>query len=385
MIFSNDIEVERKYRSDPAVNQSSLKDIIKGVQDLKDKAKKREESPTAKHYVVGQAIDTILTGADGDFENEFYVSQLEKLPSEKELEIAEMTFQLVLANLEQNVRRGLIGTETFEVKDLEAYPNELAYAIKKSEWQPRWKTETKLDKIIESCSDYFKELVGAIGKTMMSKSDFNQIMGVVTSLRTNPRTAKYFDRPGLKNNKNVDIHYQVPVFATIDEVKCKALFDMIIVFKNDEGKVTRVIPCDLKSMAGYTIHFLDSAKKYRYDIQSSFYTDCMLAEDALFPEGFPKFEDDTMFENFTFIVESKTSPGTPLVFIASDEFLDIGRNGRKNNFTGISYTLGYRELLQEYAYQMETGFVEDKIIADNNGVLGLMWDTVIGGNDIRQD
>ena len=41
---------------------------------------------------------------------------------------------------------------------------------------------------------------------------------------------------------------------------------------------------------------------------------------------------------FIFIVESSTSPGKPLLFKATEELMDIGRNGKVNEFTGKPYT-----------------------------------------------
>lgn len=375
MIYSNDIEVEKKYRENPSANQSNLKMLDKGVQSFLAELKKREDDTSRKeHLIIGRGVDTLLTGAEGDFKKEFFVSKLAKLPSDTEMQIVEDTFSILVENVDD--------PET--IKYLDSYKNILEKSIDESGWQPRWKMDTKIEKIIESCSGYFTELVLSFGKTMLSLENMSMIFSIANSLKSNPRTSKYFDRRFIGEENGIDVYYQLPIYCILDGVPCKALLDIVVVFKNKDGKVTSILPCDLKTMAGYTINFIDSAKKFRYDIQSAFYTDCLLAPDAVFPDNFPKITDDIEINNFHFIVESKTSPGNPLVYIAHEQFIDVGRNGKVNNTTGFQYMNGYKQLLKEYAYQMENGFKEDKIITESNGVLSLMWDGISKGNDYNR-
>lgn len=370
MIYSNDIEVEKEYRNNPSANQSNLKMLDKGVQSFLAEIKKKEDETKRKeHLIIGRGVDTLLTGAEDDFRKEFFVSKLAKLPSDAELEIIEDVFKTVTEGIDNIV----------EVKHLDNYERILSYSIEKSGWQPRWKMPTKVEKIIESCSDYFTELVLSVGKTVLSAENVSMIFSIANSLKSNLRTAKYFNRDLIEKDVEVDIYYQLPIYCKLDGIPCKALLDIVVAVKDVDGKVISILPCDLKTMAGYTINFIDSAKKYRYDIQAAFYTDCLLATDAVFPDNFPKIDDSIEVTSFRFIVESKTSPGNPLIYIAHEQFIDTGRNGKVNNTTGFQYMNGYKQLLKEYAYQVENGFKEDKIIAESDGVLNLMWDGITKG------
>jgi len=69
--------------------------------------------------------------------------------------------------------------------------------------------------------------------------------------------------------------------------------------------------------------------------------------------------------------------------------LKIGKSGREavklyeitdhplGDIGGLSINKdikGYEQLLEEYLYHSETGWVEDKIVAENNGILELTWE-----------
>lgn len=80
---------------------------------------------------------------------------------------------------------------------------------------------------------------------------------------------------------------------------------------------------------------------------------------------------------FTFIVESSTNPGKPLLFRSNEELLNIGRYGKFNEQTGKQVVKGYFKLLEDYKYYSETEWKEEKVVTDNNGVLNLGWDGII--------
>lgn len=357
------------YFASPALSQSKLKELQFGLDKFLATQRKREETDDSDkiHFLFGGAVDTILTGEEDDFNKNYYVSTLVKKPSDAEVAIIDFVFEQILNNVSANIE---------EMQNLENYTGFIQAAVDFYNWQPKWKTETRINKIIDVGSVYFEDLKAASGKKVLSMTQFETIQTVVNSFRTNERTAKYFDRKTIKNLQNVDVYYQLPIYFTLNEVSCKALLDFLIVRKDSSGKVVSIQPFDIKTKSGFTIDFASSAKTFRYDIQGAWYSDALLNKTAVFPLGFPDLPEDVMLKPFTFIVESSTNPGKPLIFQSNQEFLDTGRNGSYNPATGKCYHKGYLTLLNNFIYHTETGWIEEEIVAKNDGVLELGWDGI---------
>lgn len=100
-----------------------------------------------------------------------------------------------------------------------------------------------------------------------------------------------------------------------------------------------------------------------------------------------------MIQNFEFVVESTTNPGTPLIFTLSDELMSIGKYGRKpiniqdvgNLFDQEGYRdipvvypiKGFDKLVDDYKYYEEQGWKENKLITKSKGKLILNWEGII--------
>lgn len=357
------------YFASPALSQSTLKELQYGLDKFLAVTKRREEVDDSDkfHFLFGGAVDTILTGEEGAFEEKYFISSLDKKPSDMEVNIVQFAFDEITREISSNMK---------EIGILEDYPGFVKNAIDFYGWQPKWKEDTKINKIIEVGSSYFEDLKLAFGKKILSSNQYDVVKLVINSFRTNKRTSHLFDREALAEFKNLDIYYQLPIYFEINGVKCKALLDLVAVWKDDEGKVLAIQPFDIKTKNGFTIDFPNSAKSFRYDIQGSWYSDAILNESAIFPEGFPKFEKDIELKPFTFVVESSTDPGKPLLFKANDEFLNTGRYGRVNPQTGKPINKGYISLLEDFVYHSKTNWTEERIVTENNGVLELGWDGI---------
>lgn len=352
-------EIDAYYESD-RVNQSTLKDLPKGLQYFLDNQNKEyKEKPS---FVIGSAVDTILTGEEGEFENKFYVSEIENKPSEVECSIIALVAQSVL---EKN--------DVKDIATLDEYPGFIETAIEEIGWQPRWKMETKIDKIIEVGSAYFIDLIKSYGKGILSTAQNFTINQVVNSLRENETTKNYFDRDITLTQRH--IFYQLPIYFTYSGVECKALLDMLIVELDDVGNFNKVTPVDLKTMSGYTLDFMTNVKSFRYDVQAAFYTEAVkhwLAELK---------QENVIINNFQFVVESTTNPGTPLVYIVSDSLLNIGTYGRTayKSSTGIMVTkpiLGFYDFIKYYMHYQDNEWKED-VRLENGKRLEIDWDGII--------
>lgn len=376
LIITPQSEIDKYFESD-ALNQSTLKKLLKGF-DYFISEQEKKDTGMKPYFIIGSAVDTILTGEEEEFENKFYVSKLDKKPSEIEMKIVDMVFDSIFL--------------TGDYTKLSDYPDQIQTAVEHFGWQSRWKIETRVNKIIENGSDYFEDMKLAVGKTIVSKEQYELIESIVTSLRTSARTSKYFDRNQLIRTSEVDVYYQLPIYFEYKGVSCKSLLDILIVLKDEKNKPISIHPIDLKTMSGNTLDFLSNVKKHRYDIQGSWYTEALLNEKSSFNKNNEFKISKDIIKPFTFIVESSTTPGRPLLFNMSDDLLKIGKYGRAevgitnvdNLFTYsndedpvvLKKIKGFDTLIDEYNYYEENGWEEDKLVKEKDGVLELNWDSI---------
>lgn len=349
-----------EYFNSSAVNQSLLKRLEKGVHNyLGNKKSEKELYYTEKgHFIIGSAVDTILTGEENQFEKDYYVSELDKKPSEVEMSIIQKVFDEVVWD-----------NNSF----LEDFKEQIEQSILFHNWQPNWKIETKINKIVEIGSDYFEDLKQGYGKQILSTEEYSLINNIVLSLTTNPRTNKYFNRQQLCNTDLINVYYQLPIYFTYNEIDCKALLDLLILIRNEKGEIVSIQGFDLKTTSTNTIDFANNVKKYRYDIQASWY---MEAIKQLFVT-----KEHYNLKPFTFIVESTTNIGFPLLYECTDLLISAGKHGIEDYYFEDLLVLkgckGFIELLNDYKYQEENEWLEDQIVTYNNGILKICYNGIV--------
>jgi len=292
------LERIKEYRNTPAVNQSLLVDILhEGY--LEDKEEERYLYHQEKDYfLIGEAVETKLLMPEL-FEEEFYVSELQKKPSELICSIVQQTFA--------------------EGKSID----QCLESARKHGYQPNWKDETLVKKIIEEGSEYYDELEASRFKKILSQADKDRIDIAVERLQNNPATGTYF-----KDMMRLEV--QVPIYFKLDGVFCKALLDFI--YHEDDGSYT---PVDIKTLFGHAFQFRHSAKARRYDIQGAFYTKAL----------------QTRVPNvnlFTFLAASSTKDTAAVKYIMTEQDLDIAYNG-KDNIKGIKEALSIYKDLTNFA------------------------------------
>lgn len=359
MLIIGSKEQVQEYRDNPAINQSTLKNVQYGLASF---LKKQNEKGPVESFAKGSAVDCILTAPKGAFEEEFYISTLDKKPSETEMAIVQYVFDRV-SNLD--------GFEVFEV-----YTNIIEEAITELNWQANWKMETRIKKIAESpvCKEYFNDLVESKGKTVLSMTQYTEVMAVVESLRTNEATKRFFDREYIEKSEQLVCLYQIPIYFKIKGHECKALPDIVLLTIDDNKKIKEVLIIDLKTMWGNTLDFFDKVVTYRYDIQAAFY------QEAIFRTGKSLFSnlgytigDETEVLPFFFVVESMSEPGKPLIYQVDKSLMNQGMNGTPDvYFEDRLIKKGKRgvlSLLEEYVYYQNNEFTEDLLLKDSNGHL----------------
>lgn len=373
VVITPQSEIDKYFESD-ALSQSSLKKLLTGMDSFINNQKEESELfYTEKgHFVIGSAVDMLLTGEKEEFDNHYYVSKLIKKPSEVEMSIIQRVLDDVKSNTEE------------EYQTLDKYPGSIQMSIEEHGWQSNLKMETKINKIIEIGTEYFEDLKRGLGKQILTSEEKKLIDDIVFSLKSNPRTSKFFDRTSLSRAELVTVYYQLPIYFYYKGIYCKALLDMLIVIRNEKGEITSVQAFDLKTMNGNTLRFLSNLKSFRYDIQAAWYTEALLASPSSFElEGLIKEE---MLRPFTFIVESNSYPGQPLLFETDIDIINTGKYGRKdlkvklptNEYedTVIRHVIGFDELVDTYIYQNDNDWKEEEIITKNNGVLKFDWNGI---------
>lgn len=373
------------YFNSPALGQSKLKKLLTGISNFHT-----EEESKANHFVIGSAVDCLLTGNPEDFEKIFYISTVSKKPSDTVVEILNLVhimllsdyaeyitvvdpiqfkedhFEVVQDSLEEAPAKTSFSDFVGSLKNWETY---ILEACKIVDWNRTWGDAAKLKNIATEDNEvYFLDLCKAYGKTILDTAQKELIDSIVKSLQNNPRTRDYFDRAYLAENSLIQVFYQFPIYFTYREQECKALLDIVIVVRNSEGEILSVQGIDLKTTYENTYNFLSVLKSRRYDIQAAWYTIALqdyfaISLDKIFP--------------FMFIVESTTSWGKPLVYALSSALLKIGKEGRKatslveTNLQGEFNTAiiqkevkGVDQLLDLYIYHNENGWALEKEIRE---------------------
>ena len=370
LIITPQSKIEKYFKSE-AISQSYLKGLLGGL----DRFLSRETNEKDLFYeekgnlIIGSAVDIILTGEEGEFEKNYYVSQIDNKPSKVEMSITQMVFTNVIEHCTKKQ------VKEMDIGELSLYSSYIDEATEEHNWQPGWKTKTKFDKIVKVCSEYFEDLKKAHNRQIISEQERILIQDIVDSFKNNPRTKKYFDRERFRRANDIDVYYQLPIYFKYQRVKCKALIDMVIVFKNPDTKVIEFVqPIDIKTMSGYTYDFINNLRRFRYDIQSAFYTFAV-------SQHFMLHYKDVRLKPFLFIVESTTDVGKPLIYKVSEELYEIGRYGRleyKHDSTLLAKQIkGFENLIYEYSYFSRTGWKEEIEVTENDGVLELDWNGII--------
>lgn len=367
-IYKTPQHLIEEYYNSPSLNQSSLKDLRYGLgKFLENREKFDKDLPLKSYFKIGEAVDTLLTEGEESFKEKFYISVSEKKPSETEINILQKVLEKVLETNNKNIS---------EVESLSKYPTFIFDAITEVNWQPKWKNETRINKIIETGAEYFEILKASFGKEILLKEEADRIFKMQDALLNDERTKKYFNSEEIATFPNVEIYYQVPIYFDFEGIPCKALLDLIVVNKDTEGNILSLEPIDLKTTSGFSIEFPNSARSFRYDIQAAWYSDAILNPTAVFPEHFPKLPEHIVLENFKFIVISTTKNERPVIYKTSEDFLNCGRFGTVNP-SGQKTVKGYIELLGDFRYYENSSWEEEKVISNHDGILTLSWDGII--------
>lgn len=277
---------EPEYRADTALSYSTLSRYEREGFNNLDKLFEKVESPS---LVFGSAVDTLITGSEDEFNEQFMVAQLDTPLSDSLITITKKLFEM--------------WSDTYS--NLTDIPNDVIVStIQDIQWNNHWLPTTRAKKIKEDCAAYYKLLYLSEGKTILNTSIYQDVLNTVDKLRSADATRFYFEKDNAFDD-NIERLYQLKFKATFNGVDYRCMSDLLIVIHDKK----LVVPVDLKTSYKPEWDFYKSFIEWRYDIQGRLYWRIIrynMDQDSYFK--------DFKLADYRFIVANKKTL-TPLVWL----------------------------------------------------------------------
>lgn len=277
---------EPEYRADPALSYSTLSRFEREGFNNLDKLFERVESPS---LVFGSAVDTLITGSEEEFNQQFMVAQLENPPSD--------TLVTITKKLFDTWKDGY--TDIRDIPD-----NVIISTIQDIPWNNHWLPKTRAKKIKEDCAAYYKLLYLSEGKTILNTYVYQDVLNTVDKLRSANSTRFYFEKDNAFDD-NIERLYQLKFKATFNDVNYRCMSDLLVTIHDKK----LVVPVDLKTSYKPEWDFYKSFIEWRYDIQGRLYWRIIRYN----MDQDPYFKDFKLAD-YRFIVANKKTL-TPLVWL----------------------------------------------------------------------
>ena len=356
IVFGNPDEI-KTYRETERVNQSTLKKL------LSNSIVKEEESSTLyyeekSHFIIGNAVDLLLTVGSNQFISDFYISDIQK-PSDTIMSIINLLYDR-LKQKENSINNNVT-----------VYGNELLEAIKEHKYREEWNNTARVNYVSSKGSDYFKLLADSNGRTIISKAENEKILSIVDRFRKDDKFGFLFNQKLISKvkDKNIAVFHQVPVYWTeiINKetpIECKALIDTIVV--DITNKTIKIF--DIKTTGDVVLNFTNSIKALRYDLQLAFYYRGLMQSISNMP--LLKEYSDFKFLQPSLLVASAVTNEKIVEFEMSRQLLDNATFGRATYVTPFGIKVypvyGYKNALKAYLFYKENGFSDTFMATANN-------------------
>ena len=313
---------ETTYRNDSALSYSRLSQFFKhGPKALISNEK--IDTPSLR---FGSCVDTILTASE-EFDDRFYVADIDKFSDT----VRKMTEDLFNPEIEE---LALIDDATI-LMILDTY-----------QYQTNWKSQTRIDKIIDLGSDYYTVLKYSTGKIVISPQEFSEAQQCVQTLKTHPFSYQIFEC-----SEDEEIFYQLKFKHTTGQINMRIMTDIIKV--NHKDRWIQVY--DLKTSGKNEEQFEESFNSWNYWIQSGMYL--RVVEKNIHKDEY--FKDFNVLP-FKFIVINKNNL-TPLIWEANGDYI------HEEIFK--KYNTSWKRLLIDANWHLQNGkFDYSRKSYENNGV-----------------
>lgn len=323
---------EDTYRKDEAFSYSMLsrfdREGHRCIPHLFDK-----QDSTALRF--GGLVDCLLTAPE-EFEDRFLIFDF-KVPTD--------TIVRIVKDIHSKS----------DIVDLKLVDRNIIFtSIEKENYSSSWKEDTRIDKIIDEGSEYYKMLKLSENKAIISQDEYKQAVNCEQALKISPYTENYFSLDPFSNVEKLfqlkfksDSLYEHPVRCMLDEV--------IILH---DAKI--IVPVDLKTTGKDEHEFKKSFIDWRYYLQSSLYT--KILKDIISRDEY--FKDFTILP-YEFLVVNKNNL-TPLVYKYNfnhydGDLIDNYGNklkGVKTLITELNYHIKNKEYSYSYVAKTHSGLLE---------------------------
>lgn len=310
---------EPEYRADPAISYSTLsrfeREGWRKLSSLFDKI----ETPA---LTFGQAVDSLITGGEDDFNSRFIVCDFPPL-SDALISITKFLHH----NFHENHRK----LSTIDDSDI----NRAALAFNYYT-NPKYESY-RIKNVKEQCGEYYTLLTLAGGKTVLSTNDYADVMACVDELKTNSVTKELFEVNPF--DTNIEKVFQLKFKAEYEGIQVRCMFDELII--DHEKKL--IYPIDLKTTGHPEEEFEGSFVQWRYDIQAKLYT-YILQENI---KNDPYFKDFKI-QDYQFVVINRRTVA-PIVWVFDGNFGIADLKDDKGNILR-----DWRSILMELVYYLNS-------------------------------
>lgn len=335
-----DIDSNADYRKGlpPAVNASNLKLLPLHLDTFYDKVFLRAEEVESKkpHFDLGSLVDVIiLEGAENV--NKYFV-QVEDIPKDTEFKFIHKLYE----NLQnQNNYLDSMGLPKEPIsKYLDIYGDkELLQIVLEENWQPRWKNETKISKLLSDVNKKYWEVLVEDHRKIVKRSMVEEAFDIAEKFDKSHYGQKFKKQLSLKEAINkfvifIPDYFEVASKDPLLTGHVKGELDNLYVYET--SKEINVVIRDLKVMESPK-EFIYNFFKFGYDKQSTFYSFLVLTLIKKMLEGDTAILKKDILVSFEYVILENKSKGDipePYVYRLSGATLNSLAN--KSSKTGLS-------------------------------------------------
>ncbi len=273
----------KAYFKNPALSQSEIKGILKGPHLVKLLEKNPNYFEESEAMLIGSLVDDMFTYDTEELMELYYVGDIENKPSDTMVSIIRKVFDNRINNDLSNCNNNQLILDS---------ANEHGHG------KGKYKDERIISDVLKA-EGYWNDLLKIGNKTLVSQYEFNLASKINWNIRNHEYTRDLFSKQH---------RFQVDLYFKEQEFECKALLDFLVY----DTERHAICPFDFK-MTGWNTMFYIPFNKFKYSVQSEWYTNAIYANRDLISDMFG-INNDFIVDDFKFIVESYNNPGIPLIY-----------------------------------------------------------------------
>ena len=239
MIIKGKKDQIEEYFNSKRISQSTLKAVVFGGKQVDSDLYYKENL----NFLRGSLVDNMLSLSKEEFDSIYYISTLDKKPSDTIMSIIKEYYDT------HGDKPGINKQELLEI-------------IRRVGYNNRMSDDKIVAKVISESEGYYNELLLAEDKQVVSLEEINSANILVDKLKQSEALSKIFG-----GDEDTIVIYQVPIYFDYKNIEGKALLDGIFINK----KTKEWFIFDIKTMSSPIIKFIDNFKRFRYDFQIAYY------------------------------------------------------------------------------------------------------------------